>query len=90
MDLFVATDPLGREVRLTETCYRFHIASTHPDMTDISGIQDSIRAPERIVYYRTYQQDPQRWDKVVVEFSEVVTAYRVGRMKKGESIIWQR
>lgn len=100
MDLFVETDPLGRSVRLTENCHRYHIAVNHPDMEDSAVIQECIRSPERIatdateknrfVYYRTYQQDPQRWYKVVVELGEVVTAYRVGRLQKGESTIWQR
>ena len=33
------------------------------------------------LYYRTYQVQPQRWMQVVVEQGEVVTAYRVRRLK---------
>jgi hypothetical protein len=51
--------------------------------------QDAV-ASQRLVYYRTYQVQPQRWLKVGVEQGEVVTAYRVRRLKKGETIQWQQ
>ena len=99
--LFTATDPQGREVRLTEDCYTFHILIEHPDLSDVSEIARTIRTPdyiaqdaldsERLVYYRTYRRRPQRWMiKVVVEQEEVVTAYRVKRLKQGETILWRR
>jgi hypothetical protein len=72
----------------------------HPELVDINHIADTLTAPEvialdavdpqRLVYYRTYQVQPQRWMKVVVEQGEVVTAYRVRRLKPGESMLWQR
>ena len=98
--LFTATDPLGREVRLTENCYTFHILLEHPELSDVDQIAEAIKSPafiaqdavasQRLVYYRTYQVQPQRWLKVVVEQGEVVTAYRVRRLKKGETIQWQQ
>lgn len=96
--LFIATDPLRREVRLTEKCYHYHIVVEHPEIDDVGIIQIVVELPDliardalnrdRLVYYREYQQNPQRWYKVVVEGGEVVTAYRVGRMKRGEMQIW--
>ena len=72
----------------------------HPELGDVNHIADTITAPDvitqdavdpqRLVYYRTYQAQPQRWIKVVVEQGEVVTAYRVRRLKRGETIQWQR
>jgi hypothetical protein len=53
-------------------------------------ITQDVVDPQRLVYYRTYQAQPQRWLKVVVEQGEVVTAYRVRRLKQGETIQWQR
>jgi hypothetical protein len=99
--LFTTTDPQGRQVSLTEECYRFHILFEHPDMTDVNEIAQTIRNPHyitqdeiddiRVVYYRTYQRRPQHWMiKVVVEQDEVVTAYRVNRLKQGEPLLWQR
>jgi hypothetical protein len=98
--LFVVRDPRGHEVQLTENCYRFHILLEHPELVDINHIADTITSPdliaqdvvnpERTVYYRTYQTQPQRWMKVVAEQGEVVTAYRVRRLKQGETIQWQR
>ncbi len=99
--LFTTTDPQGREVRLAEDCYTFHILIEHPDLSDVSDIARTIRSPdyitqnaidfERVVYYRTYRRRPQRWMiKVVVEDGEVVTAYRVKRLKQGETILWRR
>jgi len=87
-------------VRLTENCYRLHILLEHPELVDVNHIADTITSPDvitrdavdpqRLVYYRTYQVQPQRWMKVVVEHGEVVTAYRVRRLKQGETIQWQR
>ena len=98
--LFIVKDPLGQEVRLTENCYKFHILLEHPELSDVNQIAEAIESPDfiaqdavnpqRLVYYRTYQAQPQRWIKVVVEQGEVVTAYRVRRLKKGETIRWQR
>ncbi|MCH8292757.1 hypothetical protein IH992_16830 [Candidatus Poribacteria bacterium] len=98
--LFTIKDPLGQEVRLTEKCYQFHILSEHPELSDVSQITEALESPDliaqdavdsqRLVYYRTYQMQPQRWIKVVVEQREVVTAYRVRRLKKGEIIRWQQ
>jgi hypothetical protein len=99
--LFTAKDPQGHEIRLTEECYHFHILIEHPDMSDVNEIARTLRTPDyitqdeidfmRLVYYRTYRRQPQRWMiKVVVEENEVVTAYRVNRLKQGESIIWRR
>ena len=99
--LFIVTDPQGRTVSLTETCYTFHILVEHPDLSDVEEIERTVRQPDaiaqdvvdamRLVYYRAYRRQPQRWFvKVVVERSEVVTAYRVKRLKAGERILWQR
>ena len=99
--LFTVTDPQGRTVSLTEGCYTFHILVEHPDLSDVDEIAQTIQRPDyisldaiddaRLVYYRTYRRRPQRWlIKVVVEESEVVTAYRVNRLKQGETIIWRR
>lgn len=100
-DRFVTVDPQGREVRLTEACYVEHILVEHPDLTDDQEIEETIRRAEliavdaidelRLVYYRTYRRTPQRWLlKVVVANDEVVTAYRVNRVKQGEQVLWQR
>jgi hypothetical protein len=96
--LFIVRDPRGHEVRLTENCYRLHILLEHPELVDVNHIADTITSPDviaqdavdpqRLVYYRTYQAQPQRWMKVV--WSEVVTACRVRRLKQGETIQWQR
>jgi hypothetical protein len=77
-----------------------HILLEHPELVDINHIAETITSPdlitqdvvnpERAVYYRTYQTQPQRWMKVVVEQGEVVTAYRVRRLKQGETTQWQR
>ena len=99
--LFKTIDPQGREVRLTEDCYTFHILIEHPDLSNVSEIARTIRAPDyiaqdaidfgRLIYYRTYRRRPQRWMiKVVVERGEAVTAYRVKRLKQGETILWRR
>ncbi len=99
--MFTTTDPQGRSVTLTRECYVHHILVEHPDLSDIDEIEQAVRAPdtiaedavdpERLVYYRTYQRQPQRWMiKVVVEGGEVVTAYRVSRFKQGETILWRR
>jgi hypothetical protein len=98
--LFTVRDPLGQEVRLTESCYKLHILLEHPELLDMNDIANSITSPDlitrdavdlqRLVYYRTYQAQPQRWMKVVVEHGEVVTAYRVRRLKQGEIRRWQR
>jgi hypothetical protein len=87
-------------VRLTENCYTFHILLEHPELSDVDQIVAAIESPafiaqdavasQRLVYYRTYQAQPQRWLKVVVEQGAVVTAYRVRRLKKGETIQWQQ
>jgi hypothetical protein len=98
--LFTVTDPKGQMISLTNRCYQDHMLLAHPEMMDIDEIrqtiidpqfiaQDSIQAT-RLVYYRAYQQAPLRWLKVVVENDEIVTAYRVRRLKKGEPIQWQR
>jgi hypothetical protein len=98
--LFAVRDPLGQEVRLTESCYNLHIRVEHPELLDVNQLVDTIASPDfiaqdavdplRLVYYRTYQTQPQRWMKVVVEQGEVVTAYRVRRLKQGEARQWQR
>jgi hypothetical protein len=99
--LFTTTDPQGRTAQLTEDCYRFHILVEHPDLSDVGEIARTIKSPhyiardvidvDRLVYYRTYRRRPQRWMiKVVVEGGEVITAYRVKRLKQGEEILWQR
>lgn len=70
-------------------------------MSDAAEIEQTIRrpdyictgslAPDRLVYYRMYRRQPERrLFKVVVDSGEVVTAYRVKRIKRGERIIWQR
>ena len=98
--LFAVRDPRGHEVRLTENCPRLHILLEHPELVDINHLADTITSPDliaqdavdpqRLVYYRTYQTQPQRWMKVVVEQGEVVTAYRVRGQKQGETMQWQR
>ena len=98
--LFTVTDPLGQAVQLTESCYKAHILVEHPELSDINQIAEAIASPDliahdavnpqRLVYYRAYQTHPQRWLKVVVAHGEVVTAYRVRRLKKGETLRWQR
>ncbi len=98
--LLTVRDPLGQEVRLTENCYKFHIRLEHPELSDVNQIAEALESPaliaqdavdpQRLVYYRIYQARPQRWIKVVVEYGEVVTAYRVRRLKKGEMIQWQQ
>lgn len=101
VDRFLTIDPQGREVRLTEACYVEHILVEHPDLTDDREIEDAIRRADliavdaidrlRLVYYRTYRRTPQHsLLKVVVANGEVVTGYRVNRIKQGERIIWQR
>src|SRR5207247_7572570 len=54
--------------------FAVHIADT---LTSPDLITQEAVDPQRLVYYRTYQAQPQRWLKVVVEQGEVVTAYRV-------------
>ena len=99
--LLTAIDPQGRSVQLTQECYTFHILVEHPDLSDISEIARTIESPDfiaqdaidvnRLVYYRTYRRRPQHWMlKVVVAREEVITAYRVKRLKSGEVILWQR
>jgi hypothetical protein len=98
--VFTVRDPLGQEVRLTESCYKLHILLEHPELIDVNQLADTIASPDfipqdavdpqRLVYYQTYQVQPQRWMKVVVEHGEVVTAYRVRRLKQGETMQWQR
>ena len=98
--LFTVKDPLGREVRLTEDRYQFHILLEHPELSDVNQIAAAIASPtiiaqdavvlRRLVYYQTYQTQPQRWMKVVVERGEVITAYRVRRLKRGENIQWRQ
>ncbi len=99
--LFTTTDPQGRTVSLTESCYTFHILVEHPDFSDVDEIEQTIKRPdyiaqdaiddERLVYYRIYQRRPQRWMiKVVVGEDEIITSYRVIRLKRGETIIWRR
>ena len=99
-NLFAVKDPLGREVRLTEDRYQFHILLEHPELSDVNQVAEAIASPaiiaqdavvlQRLVYYRTYQTQPQRWMKVVVERGEVITAYRVRRLKKGETVQWRQ
>lgn len=99
--MFTTTDPQGRSVILTAECYTFHILVEHPDMSDVSEIEQAVHLADyiaqdavdadRLVYYRTYQRQPQRWMlKVVTDQGEVVTAYRVNRLKTGEAVIWRR
>ena len=87
-------------MQVTENCYRLHILLEHPELVDVNHIAGTITSPDvitqdavdpqRLVYYQTYQAQPQRWMKVVVEQVEVVTAYRVRRLKRGETIQWQQ
>lgn len=57
-----------------------------PDVIAQDALDD-----QRLVYYGTYRRRPERWMiKVVVEGEEVITAYRVTRMKPGERVLWQR
>ena len=98
--LLTVKNPLGREVRLAEDRYQFHILLEHPELSDVNQIAAAIASPaviaqdavvlQRLVYYRSYQTQPQRWMKVVVERGEVITAYRVRRLKKGETIQWRQ
>ena len=98
--LLTVKDPLGREVRLAEDRYQFYILLEHPELSDVNQIAAAIASPaviaqdavvlQRLVYYRSYQTQPQRWMKVVVERGEVITAYRVRRLKKGETIQWRQ
>lgn len=99
--LFSTRDPQDRTVELTQSCYLNHILIENPDLADVDEIEETVRKPEyitqdvinlnRLIYYRTYQRRPQHWlIKVVVEDEEVVTAYRVKRLKQGETILWQR
>lgn len=98
--LFTVKDPFGQEVRLTENCHKFHILLEHPELSDVNQIAEAIALPafiaqdavdpQRLAYYRPYQVQPQRWIKVVVEQGEVITAYRVRRLKKGETIRWRQ
>ncbi|MFN8483311.1 MAG: hypothetical protein U0768_09750 [Anaerolineae bacterium] len=99
--MFTTTDPQGRIVELTSECYTYHILVEHPDVSDVIEIEQTIRLPDciaqdavdpdRLVYYRMYQRQPQRWMlKVVTDQGEVVTAYRVNRLKTGETVIWRR
>lgn len=99
--MFSTIDPLGRQIELTEACYLDHILVEHPEMSDVGEIEATIRRPEmiaedvidsnRLIYYRTVQRRPQfSMIKVVVEWGEVVTAYRVKRLKFGERLLWQR
>ena len=100
VSVFTVKDPLGREVRLTENCYTSHILLEHPELSDVNQIATTITSPaviaqdvvdpQRLVYYRTYQAQPQRWLKVVVEQGEIITAYRARRLKKGETIQWRQ
>ena len=54
-----------------------------PDYITQDAIDD-----ERLVYYRTYQRSPHHWMiKVVVGENEVITSYRVIRLKRGESVL---
>ena len=87
-------------MRLAEDRYQFHILLEHPELSDVNQIAAAIASPaviaqgavvlQRLVYYRSYQTQPQRWMKVVVERGEVITAYRVRRLKKGETIQWRQ
>ena len=99
--LFSTTDPQGRTVELSRGCFIEHIRYEHPDMSDAEEIEQTIHRAEyictdatdlaRLVYYRTFRRRPERWMiKVVVYAGEVVTAYRVKRIKRGETTIWQR
>lgn len=99
--LFSTTDPQGRAIELSRACFVEHIQYEHPDMTDVEEIEQTIRRAEyicmdaidaeRLVYYRTFRRQPHKWMfKVVVDNGEVVTAYRVKRIKRGETILWQR
>ena len=99
--LFSTTDPQGRTVELSHSCFIEHIRYEHPDMSDVEEIEQTIRRAEyictdatdsaRLIYYRTFRRRPERWlIKVVVDVGEVVTAYRVKRIKRGEMTVWQR
>jgi len=63
--------PLQGAPHLTKACRRLRLRYIAQDAVD----------PQRFVYYRIYQAQPQRWIKVVVEKGEVITAYRVRRLK---------
>ena len=72
----------------------------HPGLSDINQIAEAVESPDLIcedavgshrpVYFWVYQTHPQGWIKVVVEHEVVITAHRVRRLKKGETIRWQR
>ena len=98
--MFTVIDPQGRTISLIESQYTLHILDEHPDMLDIDEIEQTIRSPnyiaqdalddKRLIYYRTYRRRPQHWlIKVVVEENEIITAYRVNRLKQGETILWR-
>ena len=69
--LFTVIDPQGRTITLTESCYAYHILVEHPDISDIDEIAQAIKKPhyitrdviddERLIYYRLYRRNPQRW-----------------------------
>lgn len=98
--LFATKDPQGRLVGLRAARFQEHILIEHPDMSDVGVIAQAVEAPDRIaqdaispnrlIYYRQYQARPSRWVKVFVEQEEVLTAYRVRRLKMGEVLLWQR
>ncbi len=99
--LFNVIDPQGQVIYLTVRCYTEHLLIEHPDMDDVDEIAKAVKSPdyitedavdpERNIYYRTYQRHPQKlMVKVVVEQGEVITAYRVNRIKRGEQVLWQR
>lgn len=99
--IFSTADPQGRAVELSRDCFVEHIRYEHPDMSDAKEIEQTIRRAEyicadaidaeRLVYYRTFRRRPEKWMiKVVVDRGQVVTAYRVKQIKRGETTIWQR
>ncbi len=47
--IFVATDPRGYEVRLTNECWYNHIVVEHPEMRDrVNGLRQAIETPDYI------------------------------------------
>jgi hypothetical protein len=64
----------------------------HPELSDANQIAEVIESPDfiaqdavdsqRLIYYRTYQPQPQRWIKIVVEQCEVATAYKATEERK--------
>ena len=99
--LFEVIDPRGNLVRLAQKQFEEHIISSHPEIKSSKLIEICVVDPDfitkdadiklREVYFRQgiFPDNPQRYIKVVVEGANVITAYRQGRVKEGEKVIWQ-